>query len=176
MEEYQVVNSINKNMEGLSKASSKYSLTYGDEKTSHLGLDDIYLEIEERILEAIKIGQPFVFDGSNQRGNLYYSIERREKDYLLSVKEITEDTADLIKSTLESIQKLGNDIMEEIMEIMMFEDIDVDITKTMVLSLDSNYETIIAQLEEIRKEANEVLVYNLNRLQEIVQEYDSDFL
>lgn len=170
-----MVNSITKNMEGLPKPSSKKYLTYGDEKTSHLGLDDVFLEIEERILEAINIGEPFVFDGANQRGNLYYSIERREKDYLISVKEITEDTAHLIKSTLESIQKLGTNTMEEIMEIMMFEDIDVDITKTMVLSLDSNYETIFAQLEKLRKEANEVLIYNLNRLQEIVREYDSDF-
>ncbi|WP_378952343.1 hypothetical protein [Pelosinus sp. sgz500959] len=170
-----MVNFENENMKPISKQTPKYSLTYGDEKTSHLGLDDIYLEIEERILEAIKVGEPFVFDGSNERGNLYYSIERRENDYLLSVKEITEDTAELIKKTLKSVQKLGNDKMEEIMELMMFEDIDIDIKKTMTLPLESSYETLLAELQELREEANEVLVENLVRLQEIVREYESDF-
>ena len=164
-----------KTKETLSEHSSKYSLTYGNEKTSHFGLDDIYLEIEERILEAIKVGEPFVFDGVNERGNLYYSIERREQDYLLSVKEITEDTADLIKKTLEEIQKLGKDSMEEIMELMMFEDIDIDLTKTTTLPLTSTYETLFLKLQELREDANETLVDNLIRLQEIVREYESDF-
>ena len=153
---------------------SGYSLTYGDEKTSHYGLDDIYLEIEERILEAIKVNEPFIFEGSNERGNLYYTIERRETDYLLSVKEITEDTGDLIKSTLDRVNKLGKDNMEEIIALMMFEDIDIDITKTMTLPLEANYEVLIAKLEELREDANEILVDNLIRLQEIVREYEED--
>jgi len=153
---------------------SGYSLTYGDEKTSHFGLDDIYLEIEERILEAIKVNEPFIFEGSNERGNLYYTIERRETDYLLSVKEITEDTGDLIKSTLDRVNKLGKDNMEEIIALMMFEDIDIDITKTMTLPLEANYEVLIAKLEELREDANEILVDNLIRLQEIVREYEED--
>ena len=163
------------NIKSLSDRSSTYSLTYGNEKTSYLGLDDIFLEIEERILEAIKIGEPFVFNGENEQGNLYYSIERRENDYLLSVKEITEDTGALIKNTLESIQKLGNDRMEEIIELMMFEDIDIDITKTTTLSLAASYETLFVRLQELRTDANETLVDNLIRLQEIVREYESDF-
>ncbi|MBP2626130.1 MAG: hypothetical protein H6Q68_841 [Firmicutes bacterium] len=153
---------------------SRYSLTYGAEKTSHLGLDDIYLEIEERIFEAIKVGEPFIFEGSNERGNLYYIIERREADYLLSVKEITEDTADLIKRTLESVKKLGKENMEEIMELMMFEDIDIDITKTMTLPIEVSYEILIEKLQELREDANEILIDNLKRLQEIVREYEED--
>lgn len=170
-----MINYNNENRGNIADQSkSRYSLTYGDEKTSHLGLDDIYLEIEERILEAIKVGEPFIFEGSNERGNLYYNIERREADYLLSVKEITEDTADLIKRTLESVRKLGKDNMEEIMELMMFEDIDIDITKTMTLPLAASYETLIEKLQEMREDANEILVDNLKRLQEIVREYEED--
>jgi len=151
-----------------------YSLTYGGEKTSHFGLDDIYLEIEERILEAIKVGEPFIFEGINEPGNFYYSIERRATDYLLSVKEITEETAEIIKTTLESVEKLGKDKTEEIMELMMFEDIDIDITKTMTVPLEVSYETLIAKLQEIRIAANEILVDNLMRLQDIVSEYEED--
>jgi len=162
------------NEQRVDQPKSGYSLTYGDEKTSHLGLDDIYLEIEERILEAIKVGEPFIFEGSNEPGNLYYVIERRAADYLLSVKEITEDTADVIKNTLESVQKLGKENMEEIMELMMFEDIDIDITKTMTLPLAASYETLIESLQELRADANEFLVDNLTRLQEIVREYEED--
>lgn len=169
------MNADTKTKEQLPKKSSKYSLTYGNEKTSHAGLDDLYLEIEERILEAIKVGEPFVFDGVNERGNLYYSIERRKQDYLLSVKEITEDTADLIKRTLEQIQKLGKDSMEEIMELMMFEEIDLDLTQTTTLPLTSTYEILFLKLQELREDANEILVDNLIRLQEIVREYESDF-
>jgi len=151
-----------------------YSLTYGDEKTSHLGLDDIYLEVEERILEAIKVGEPFILEGSNERGNLYYIIERREADYLLSVKEITEATGDLIKNTLDRVQKLDKDSRDEIMALMMFEDIDIDITKTMILPLETSYEALIEQLQELREDANDILVDNLTRLQDIVKEYEED--
>jgi len=151
-----------------------YLLTYGDEKTSHSGLDDIYLEIEERILEAMKIGEPFIFAGSNERGNFYYNIERREADYLLSVKEITEETGELIKSTLDRVQKLGKDYMEEIMELMMFEDIDIEITKTMTVPLAASYEDLMESLQELREDANEILVDNLTRLQEIVRDYEED--
>lgn len=170
-----MVHFADKNIKKPVDSPGKYSLTFGDEKTSHSGLDDLYLEIEERIIEAIKIGEPFIFNGVNERGNLYYSIERRETDYLLSVKEITEDTAELIKITLESVQKLGKDAMEEIMELMMFEDIDIDINKTMTLPLTASYEELFAQLTELRTEANEVLEENLIRLQEIVKEYEMDF-
>ena|GEM_PF-2053828 len=163
-----------KNEPLVKQPQSGYSLTFGDEKTSHLGLDDIYLEIEERILEAIKVGEPFIFEGSNERGNLYYIIERREADYFLSVKEITEDTAHLIKSTLERVQKLGEENMEEIMALMMFEDIDIDITKTMTLPLEVSYENLIEQLQELREDANDILVDNLTRLQDIVREYEED--
>ena len=158
----------------LDEPYSGYSLTYGDEKTSHLGLDDIYLEVEERILEAIKVGEPFIFEGANERGNLYYTIERRAEDYLVSVKEMTEDTADLMKITLESVQKLGKDNMEEIMELMMFEDIDIDIKRTLILPLDESYESIIEKLQQLRTVANEIIVDNLTRLQEIVRDYEED--
>ena len=151
-----------------------YALTYGDEKTSHIDLDDIYLEIEERIQEAIKVGEPFIFEGSNERGNLYYTIERRVADYLLSVKEITEDTGELIKSTLARVQKLGEEHTEEIMALMMFEDIDIDITKTMILPLATKYEELIEKLQELREDANDILVDNLTRLQDIVKEYEED--
>ena len=154
--------------------TKKNSLTYGDEKTSHSGLDDIYLEVEERILEAIKIGEPFVFEGSNERGNLYYTIECRPTDYLLSVKEITEDTAELMQGTLERVQQLGKDNMEDIMALMMFEEIDLDITKTVTLPLTTSYEVLIEQLQELRTIANEIIVDNLTRLQDIVNEYDED--
>lgn len=163
-----------KNKLNLDQPKSGYPLTFGGEKTSHLALDDIYLEIEERILEAIKVGEPFIFEGSNEPGNLYYIIERRATDYLLSVKEITEDTADLMNSTLEKIQTLGKDKMEEIMELMMFEDIDIDITKTMTLPLEANYEILIEKLQELRDDADEILVGNLIRLQEIVREYEKN--
>jgi len=170
-----VINYNNEHKENIvEQPKSGYSLTYGDEKTSHLGLDDIYLEIEERILEAIKVGEPFIFEGANERGNLYYSIERRAVDYLLSVKEITEDTADLIQSTLDRVKKLGKDNMEEIMALMMFEDIDIDIKKTMILPLTASYEALIEKLQELRTDANEILVDNLIRLKEIVTEYEED--
>ncbi|SFL91053.1 hypothetical protein [Pelosinus propionicus] len=152
-----------------------YSLTFGDEKTSHTGLDDIYLEVEERILEAIKFGDPFIFEGSNERGNLFYTIERTEEDYILSVKEVTEETAELLKSTLESVKQLGKEKMEEIMEIMILEEIDVDIKKTRDLPLESSYEEIITLLQELRDDANEALIDNLSRLQEIIREYESDY-
>jgi len=158
----------------INQPKSGYSITYGDEKTSHIGLDDIYLEIEERIQEAIKVGEPFIFEGSNERGNLYYTIERHLTDYLLSVKEITEDTGELIKSTLERVQKLGKEHMEEIMALMMFEDIDIDITKTMTLPLGTSYEVLIGKLQELREDANDMLVDNLTRLQDIVKEYEDD--
>ena len=165
----------NDNREGLlNRPGKSYSLTFGEEKTSHEGLDDIYLEIEERILEAIKIGEPFTFDGINERGNLYYTIERTEEDYILSVKEITEETGELIKSTLESVKNLGKKKMEEIMEIMILEDIDIDIKKTMVLPLESSYEGLMTTLQELRETANEDLIDNLRRLQEIVEEYEED--
>ncbi len=157
------------------QAAKRYSLTFGDEKTSHTGLDDIYLEVEERILEAIKFGDPFIFEGSNERGNLFYTIERTEEDYILSIKEITEDTAELLKSTLDSVKRLGKEKMEEIMEIMVLEEIDIDIKKTIDLSLESSYETLFAALQELREDANEALIDNLIRLQEIIREYDSDF-
>ena len=147
-------------------------MTYGEEKTSHEGLDDIYLEIEERILEAIKVGEPFIFEGINERGNLYYTIERRETDYLLHVKEITEHTAELLQRTLESVNKLGREHREEIMELMIFEDIDLDITKTGTMPLESSYETLISKLQGLREDANEILEDNLLRLQEIVREYE----
>jgi hypothetical protein len=153
----------------------KYSLTFGDEKTSHTGLDDIYLEVEERIVEAIKFGDPFIFEGSNERGNLFYTIERTEEGYILSVKEVTEETADLLKSTLESVKRLGKEKMEEIMEIMILEEIDINIKKTRDLPLESSYEAIIALLQELREDANEALIDNLIRLQEIIREYESDF-
>lgn len=156
------------------QAVKRYSLTFGDEKTSHTGLDDIYLEIEERILEAIKFGEPFIFEGSNEPGNLFYTIERTEEDYILSVKEITEDTADLIKNTLESVKRLGKEIMEEIMELMILEEIDIDIKKTIDLPLESSYEFLLEKLQDLREDANEALVDNLIRLQEIVREYDMD--
>jgi hypothetical protein len=157
------------------QSAKKYSLTFGDEKTSHTGLDDIYLEVEERILEAIKFGEPFIFEGSNERGNLYYTIERTEEDYILSVKEITEDTAELIKSTLDSVKRLGKEKTEEIMELMILEEIDIDIKKTIDVPLESSYETLFKKLQELREDANEALVDNLLRLQEIVREYDMDF-
>lgn len=154
--------------------AKKYSLTLEDEKTSHTGLDDIYLEVEERILEAIKFGEPFIFEGANEQGNLYYTIERTEEDYILTVKEITEDTADIIKSTLASVQRLGKEKTEEIMELMILEEIDIDIQKTIDLPLESSYENIFDKLQELREDANEALVDNLIRLQEIVREYDMD--
>jgi hypothetical protein len=157
------------------QSAKRYSLTFGNEKTSHTGLDDIYLEVEERILEAIKFGEPFIFEGSNERGNLYYTIERTEEDYILSVKEITEDTAELIKSTLDSVKRLGKEKMEEIMELMILEEIDIDIKKTIDLPLESSYEILFEKLQELREDANEALVDNLIRLQEIVREYDMDF-
>lgn len=158
------------------QTAKRYSLTFGDEKTSHTGLDDIYLEVEERILEAIKFGDPFIFEGSNERGNLFYTIERTEEDYILSVKEITEDTAELLKSTLDSVKRLGKEIMEEIMEIMILEEIDIDVKKTIDLPLESSYEALFAALQELREDANEALIDNLIRLQEIIREYDdSDF-
>jgi hypothetical protein len=159
----------------MGQTPKRYSLTFGDEKTSHTGLDDIYLEVEERILEAIKFGEPFIFEGSNERGNLFYTIERTEEDYILSIKEVTEDTAELLKSTLDSVKKLGKEKMEEIMEIMILEEIDIDIKKTIDLPLESSYETLFAELQELREDANEALVDNLIRLQEIIREYDSEF-
>jgi hypothetical protein len=157
------------------KAKRRYSLTFGDEKTSHTGLDDIYLEVEERILEAIKFGDPFIFEGSNEGGNLFYTIERTEEDYILSIKEVTEDIAELLKSTLDSVKRLGKEKMEEIMEIMILEEIDIDIKKTIDLPLESSYEALFAALEELREDAKEALMDNLIRLQEIIREYDSDF-
>lgn len=159
----------------VSQTAKRYSLTFGDEKTSHTGLDDIYLEVEERILEAIKFGDPFIFEGSNERGNLFYTIERTEEDYILSIKEVTEDTAQLLKSTLDSVKRLGKEKMEEIMEIMVLEEIDIDIKKTIDLPLESSYEALFAALQELREDANEALIDNLIRLQEIIREYDSDF-
>lgn len=155
--------------------SKKYSLTFGNEKTSHTGLNDMYLEVEERILEAMKFGDPFIFEGENERGNLFYTVERTAEEYILSVKEITEETAELLKNTLESVKQLGKEKMQEIMEIMMFEEIDIDVKKTMILSLESDYEELIAALQTLREEANEALADNLMRLQEIISEYDDDF-
>jgi len=65
--------------------------------------------------------------------------------------------------------------MEEIMEIMILEEIDIDIKKTRDLPLESSYEAIIALLQELREDANEALIDNLIRLQEIIREYESDF-
>lgn len=39
--------------------------------------------------------------------------------------------------------------MEEIMELMILEDIDIDIKKTMILPLESSYETLIAELQNL---------------------------
>jgi hypothetical protein len=157
------------------KVKKRYSLTFGDEKTSHTGLDDIYLEVEERILEAIKFGDPFIFEGSNEGGTLFYTIERTEEDYILSVKEVTEEIAELLKSTLDSVKRLGKEKMEEIMEIMILEEIDIDVKKTIDLPLESSYEALIAALEELREDAKEALMDNLIRLQEIIREYDNNF-